>query len=119
VVLVQSSLNHVFGGYAGSSWNSLNNYINDQKSFLFLLRSSRGQPAAKWNVTSAPNAIYGYSSYGPTFGSGHDLYLSDSCNSSNGSYSNLGTGYGAPKDTSMLAGSYNFTVKDYEVFQVV
>jgi len=65
------------------------------------------------------NSTYNASNYGPTFGGGHDFYLCDNCNQSAGSYSNFGTNYTAPKDTSMLAGAYNFTVKDYEVFQLV
>jgi len=97
----------------------LNTYVNDPKAFIFCLRSTRGNVPVKWAITSTPNAIFSYSGYGPTFGSGHDFYLCDNCNSTGSSYSNLGTGYAAPKDTSMLAGAYNFTVKDYEVFQVV
>jgi len=117
IVIVHSSYDHVFGGYTSSSWTSQNIYVNDTKAFIFLLRSKTKKPE-RWDVTNAPNAFYTYSSYGPTFGSGHDFYICDSCNSTTGSYSNLGNSYNAPKDTTMLAGAYNFTVKDYEVFTV-
>jgi len=45
--------------------------------------------------------------------------LCDNCNTVNSSYSNFGHTYemnGKPKES--LCGAYNFTVKDYEVFQV-
>jgi len=120
LVVVESTLNHVFGGYASCSWSSTqNNYGVDQNAFLFLVRSSKGTKPASWKASNVSQAVYSYSSYGPTFGGGHDMYLCDSCNQSNGSYSNLGTSYSAPKDTTLLAGAYNFTVKEYEVFQVV
>ena len=64
-------------------------------------------------------AMYDYSSYGPTFGGNHDLYLSDSCRTSQSSYSNLGGSYQLPSGftaTTALAGSYNFYCDDYEVF---
>ena len=80
------------------------------------------------------NSIYAYSSYGPTFGSGFDLcknfnlfiniYL-DVCGgmTTNSNYSNFGTAYDLPKNSKYtgnkqhyLTGSYNFTVKEIEVF---
>jgi len=119
IVIVESTLGHVFGGYTTIPWSSANNYVNDTKSFIFLLRSTKGSAPSRWEVTNTANAIYSYTAYGPTFGGGFDFYLCDNCNSTNSSYSNLGHSYGAPKDTSLLAGAYNFTVKDYECFQVV
>ncbi len=69
-------------------------------------------------MKTASNAIYFSASYGPTFGSGHDLHISAKAGESNGSYSNLGSGYNAKQDRNFLAGSYNFKPKEYEVFQL-
>mmetsp|Transcript_7087 Transcript_7087/g.6342 ORF Transcript_7087/g.6342 Transcript_7087/m.6342 type:complete len:127 (+) Transcript_7087:1231-1611(+) len=67
-------------------------------------------------------AIYGYSTYGPSFGGGHDLYISDNCNTNNGCYSNFNHTYDAKDQSgnnqSALAGAYNFTVEEIEVFHV-
>ena len=68
---------------------------------------------------SNKNSVYHNSGYGWTMGGGHDLYLCNNCNSTNSSYSGLGNSYQAPNDNNMLAGSYNFTVSDFEVFHLV
>ena len=68
--------------------------------------------------------IYSNNGYGPTFGGGHDLYISNACNANKNSYSNLGHsyatsskfGYGSNAAKSLLAGSYNFYVNEYEVY---
>jgi len=120
IVIAESTLKHVFGGYSKIPWNgNLNNYNNDPDAFLFLLRSPRGGAPDKWKSQSGNSATYNLMNYGPTYGSGHDLYLCDNCNSSTTSYSNFGHSYASPKDNAMLTGAYNFMVKDYEVFQIV
>jgi len=67
---------------------------------------------------------YCSSGYGPTWGGGHDLHLNSNM-SSNSNYSNPSTftqsAPGFPSvtfDNSVLAGSYNFTVEEVEVFSV-
>ena len=51
------------------------------------------QKKKKIPVTSTGNAIYWYSTYGPTFGHGHDVYIADNSNTSNSSYSNFSNWY--------------------------
>ena len=61
-----------------------------------------------------------------TFGGGHDLYISDDCNTNN-SYSDLGHSYESPNGyaygsneaRNYLAGSFNFTVNEIEVFKLI
>ena len=73
-------------------------------------------------VLQPPYAIYSSSSYGPTFGNGWDIYISDNANSSSGSYANFASGgyYESPKGvqdlTKILAGTYQFSPDDWEVF---
>ena len=55
--------------------------------------------------------------YGPMFGAGADLCISDDCHERPESYSNLPHSYDGPQAScSLLMGDYNFIVKDYEVF---
>ena len=56
--------------------------------------------------------------YGPTFGGGEDLFISDNANTNTSSYSYLGDTYECPpgQQDTFLTGSDNFTVTDYEVF---
>ena len=59
------------------------------------------------------------SSFGPVFGSGNDLCISNAANSNNKSYSNIGNTYECPPNQSgatFLTGQRNFTVNEYEVF---
>ena len=71
-------------------------------------------------VTYPPYAIYRGSSYGPIFGSGHDIYIANNANSNTKSTANFGHSYSVPsgvKDkTTILAGTYNFTPDEVEVF---
>ena len=62
--------------------------------------------------------MYCHSSYGPTFGSGHDIYIPNAPNSNNG-YVNLGNTYQLPtgqNGNTFLTGNRNFTVNEMEVF---
>jgi hypothetical protein len=71
--------------------------------------------------------MYNLSSYGPTFGGGHDLHLCDNSNTVNGSYCNLGHTYKCPdgiaytsnEAKNYLTGSYNFMVDEIEVYKIV
>jgi hypothetical protein len=77
----------------------------------------------KFNAVGA-DSIYCNSYYGPTWGGGYDLYVSNNCNQNASSYSNLGFTYrhpnlvyGSNEATTFLTGSFNFQVEEIEVFQ--
>lgn len=64
----------VFGGYNPQSWSSNDQYKNGSGGFLFNLNHS-----FKLNQTGNDNnqyQTYNSAGYGPTFGGGHDLYIS-------------------------------------------
>jgi hypothetical protein len=72
------------------------------------------------------NAIYCNPSYGPTFGRGHDFQICSNSNRYTDSYSSLGSAYQHPnyqyeskKANSFLAGSYNFSTSEIEVYQII
>jgi len=127
ITVIKSSNGYIFGGYTPISWGSNNNYQYDNKSFLFSFKNTNGSQAVKMENNGPHHAnqysIYNGSNYGPTFGGGHDIYICSGSNSTNSSYSNLGhsyslTGftYSSTQIQSYLAGSYNFTTSDIEVF---
>jgi len=121
VTIVHSEKNHVFGGSTAQSWTSNSQWKKDSEAFLYLLRSSNAsQKSQKWTIKAGQEeyAIYNHSVYGPTFGHGHNLRLWDNCNSNKDSYSNPSVSYNGPTSHDVLAGERNFSVKDYEVFQV-
>jgi hypothetical protein len=74
--------------------------------------------------------IYHRADFGPTFGGGHDLYISHCCNSNTGSYANFSYSYNTADNKykndqtafTALSGcpsGFNFRVVEYEVFRVV
>jgi len=69
-------------------------------------------------VTNTSNAIYHGSAYGPTFGGGFDFYLCSNCDTAGSSYANAGNSYACPRDQNLLAGTYNFLVSEYEVYEL-
>ena len=101
----------------------------DSQAFLFSLVNKPGWAPVKLPQTgqySYYNAysMYGYSSYGPTFGWGHDIYIADYASSNTNSYANLGHTYSAPSGYSygstfsqtFLAGTLYFTPDEVEAF---
>ena len=63
-------------------------------------------------------AIYKDPVYGPTFGLGWDIYISDNANSNNDSYTHLRC-YETPKGANtpaILSGTRHFSPDDWEVF---
>ena len=84
------------------------------QAFLF---SVSGNSANKYYNNRYPQySMYDGSGYGPTFGGGHDIYVPNHSNSTNG-YSNTPHSYDAPSNTAIF-GSYNFTTSEIEVFKV-
>lgn len=120
-VTVVKSGNNIFGGYTEQSWDVSAAYKHCHESFLFSFVNASGVASTKMKLTgsSNQNGIYCNSSYGPTFGGGHDLHISSNSNCNNKSYSNLGNTYECPPNVTsatFLAGNYNFYVNELEVF---
>ncbi len=96
------------------AWTSSNQYLQDttNQSFLFSLTLKEKYTMA--NNAYLPNTIYNGASYGPTFGGGHDLYISDQANISSSSYSNIPISYQFPGRTAVdFTGAYSFSVLEY------
>ncbi|XP_068673405.1 uncharacterized protein [Montipora foliosa] len=100
-------------------------YASSSKSFIYSLYNINGYAPVKLQVKSGRQsfAIHGCSSYGPTFGSGHDIHISNNAASNRDSYTSCGYSYPLPPGYSssrsscrFYAGSYKFTPTDVEVF---
>ncbi|KAL9961743.1 hypothetical protein ACROYT_G030749 [Oculina patagonica] len=111
---------YVFGGYTDIPWDSSSSYGSTSKAFIFSLRNKEGLAPFKRMVTISSYAIYRYSGYGPTFGHGWDIYIADNANNNNNSYTSFGSAYSVPSgvqsSSTILAGTYNFSPDDWEVF---
>jgi len=102
-------------------------YLYDSAAFLFSLVNKPGWQPLKLDQTgkySYRKRIYSCSSYGPTFGRGHDIRIASYPASSTSSYTNLGYDYSAPPGNSygsyftrsFLAGTHYFRPDEIEVF---
>ena len=100
----------------------------DSKAFLFSLVNKPGWPPVKLSQSGKYSyhkcSIYFRSTYGPTFGDGHDITIRNYASSNSDSYSNLGNTYSPPSGYSytstfartFLAGTYKFTPDEVETF---
>jgi hypothetical protein len=123
VTVVRSTNGNVFGGFADAAWKSSGNFQASAQAFLFLLVSHEGRAPARMaqNGRSPQHAMCCNAGYGPTFGGNHDLKIATNANASAASISNVGSTYTLPAGAgaqTVLAGSYNFQVAEYEVFRV-
>ena len=120
LTIIKTVDSFIFGGYTQVEWNYTRYYGYDDSSFIFSLNNSYNKPV-KMNVKPNFYSIYTSSNYGPTFGNGHDFFISDQSNLIASSYSNIYS-YELPNfasSTSLLAGSYNFKTFEIEVYAVL
>ena len=87
-------------------------YRYDSDAFLFSLVNKPGWVPVKLPQTGTDSSnrrysIYDDRSYGPTFGGGHDIHISNYASSNTNSYSNLGLTYSPPSGY-----SYNHSWQD-------
>ena len=123
LTIIKATNGYVFGGYTSLEWDSSGDWKADSNAFIFSLINAHSAPQIIPVQVDDTSSIYCDDSYGPTFGGGHDLYISSGSNADNSSYSNLGNSYnftsaiyGPNQALSFLAGSYNFQTSEIEVF---
>ena len=126
IIIIRNNLNFVFGGFTASRWNSNGEYIEDQNSFILSLRRNGTSNNYKLMIQAGNSnyAIYGHSSYGPTFGNGNDIYICDQSNIYNGSSSTIWAytppAYpsGSNYQTFLTGGFGNWLTTEIEVYQI-
>ena len=116
VTFVKTTNKRRFGGFTTIAWDQSGNYKPDRYAFIFSFDNKENYFV---NDASGSNAIYCHSSYGPTFGDGHDFYIANGCKNNTSSYDNTQYRYynKERKATYGLATQKNFQVENYEVFQ--
>ena len=94
-------------------------YVNCCQAFLFSLVNPSTVGATKLSLIAGKEGfgIVCNRNYGPVFGDGHDLCISNNANTSYNS-SRLSNTYQLPpgQQSTFFTGAQNFTVTDYEVF---
>lgn len=130
VVAKARNTKHVFGAYTDQSWHSNSQYVNCRGWLVSFANNFNKivKLVASAGNTVVTNAMYCHPGYGPTFGGGHDLHISNGMDSTS-NYCNPSTfrtvlgpdnkpTVGINVDNTLLAGSYNWTVEELEVFLV-
>ena len=127
ISLIKSN-NFIFGGFTSFSWNQERNYgawKDDSKTFIFSISNPSNQPI-KFKYKNNGKSIYCDNEYGPCFGRGRDIHISNNPNENEGSYSYLGHSFegcpfenGTKESNRFLCGSFYFKVQEIEVFQLL
>jgi hypothetical protein len=123
VAVILTTTGCIFGGFTPLAWDSTPAWKSDsaKRSFLFQIKDSRNSGPRKFSISKPSLAIYCNTTYGLTFGNGHDLYVADCCNQNAVSYTNLGSAYvndTGLKGEHVFTGERHFTVKEIEVFSI-
>jgi hypothetical protein len=91
-VLLRTEFNKTIGGYTHYKWNQVphNSYVNDAGKRAFLLQVDLRE---KMTPITQEHLIKHLTDYGPIFGGGFDLYISNLCNANSNSGCYLGDTY--------------------------
>jgi hypothetical protein len=115
----------LFGAYTSRPWTGANDYQQAEQAFLFRLTDGTvaGAQPVMLPCHQPGHGMREEKSYGPTFGSGHDLYIANNAGNNSDSYSNAGGSFTLPaghtndyQRKNFLAGSHKFTPSEVEVF---
>ena len=126
ITLIKNEKGNIFGGFSSVSWTSYGNWKQAPNSFLFSLTNIYGTNPTKFQLknNNDSHAIKDHSSYGPIFGQGHDLWVTNDF-FNNGIYSGFPCTYedSIGKGRSTFTGdtnnsNSNFKIKEIEVFKL-
>ena len=147
LTIIENEYGNIFGGYTAVPWSSppeKGRYKPDKNAFLFTIRQLHNTDEDKQMTIigfssesqrrSGFGAVYHKCKYGPIFGTGFDIQISDKCNvacnqegarSNIVSYVNPSTFdhreldiFGEADDSVPSGGARCFNIKDYHVFAV-
>lgn len=120
LTLIYSNSGRRFGGFVSASWHKNKKYSSDKRAFLFSLDD---KVIYYIKDDCANYALWGGPEYGPCFGFGCDLLVSDECKNNKKSYDSHEVGHEYSYDTNGKKFVYNgerfFQVIKYEVYQLI
>ena len=91
LTVIKTTTGHIFGGYTSVSWDK-SGYKEDYNAFLFSVNKLTKYPI----VNSHANAIQFSSGWGPRFGNGATIAVSDNSNANTKSYVSADNAYNIP-----------------------
>ena len=120
ISFIRSNYNLTFGGFTNATWNYVNGGCkSDHGAFIFSLTHEE-----KMLCNKPEHAIFSDGGYLVVYGAGNDIAIWENNKSPSRTY--FPTSYSSPKfsgpteaSKSYLAGSYNFTVVEIELYHVI
>jgi hypothetical protein len=125
VTLILTQKGYKFGGYTPlACTSSPRTWVADpsSKSFVFTLSNPHDVGPRIFTLKQPEKAIWSGNGYGAVFPGGHDFQIGSSRTNASANYTIFGssytndTGFG---DRTFLAGEFNFSVKEIEVFELL
>jgi hypothetical protein len=90
-ILKAKGSSNIFGGFTSVSWDGSSGYKSDSNAFIFSLTNKDNQPVKmKIDQNEHKFAIYCDYRFGPIFGHGADIHISNNANTTVKSCSRLG-----------------------------
>jgi len=118
IVVIKTENGYIFGGIATNDWSGSNSYKSSNNAFVFNLYGNASAPI-KWDITNTSYNIYVRTTYGPTFGGGHDIHTNLDNNYMYASAHSYGNGGGyTGRVTGYTNSGYNRIV-EVEVWSIV
>ena len=125
ICLFKNEKGNIFGGYTSLSWTSKEGWKFTNYSFIFSLTNIYEIAPTKYSNTNSTYSVYHSPSYGPIFGDGHWICISNDF-LKNDSFSYKGSCYQdvLGKECSIFTGdknnnNHNFKLKELEVFKLI
>lgn len=115
LTIINSTAGYIFGGYTEKNWSFYRAYQKDESAFLFTLTNYRNEPKV-FKCLKPESAIYSSLSFGPTFGAGHCLCISDRSNLNSNSYQRLDYSFFCDCPYLFNAGQRNFQTSEIEIY---
>jgi len=120
LVVVLTEFNKLIGGFTPLEWvmpkEGSHEYAKDEKKRSFMFTLSNGK---RYGINKPHYAICNSREFGPIFGGGSDLEIVSECNRMQNNYGDIGHSYEFEDIKSDFYGGDKFTVKDYEVYEVL
>jgi hypothetical protein len=130
LTLIAETNGALFGGFTPVPWDSIKRGADPSgRSFVFTLSNPHGLPPQRFPLKSASArcaiACRGFFRDGWSgmfaFGAGHDVAVCEDCDTKAESKTTVGNTYANATGVGgmlLLAGSYNFRVREIEVFEI-
>jgi len=125
LVIVQNEYDHVYGGYSNISWDINSQTRIDPSAFLWCVRPQIKFFGFKKSERVGQQAMWNYEGYGPLYGKGNDLWITNKCNENKNSgygsgqtFKCKGQDYGAKEEMLNLHNQCYCVIREYEVLKI-